>query len=289
MFFPAQNIRSTAGVRTEQLALKHSLARKRRTYRSRWAFKNPHALVSYHGVYGGHQSLLCLVGRVGERESAVWAGHGVSLLLIRSRLYPLGDRPMSFWPTSDELRAGVRWIKRHPYLSGGLAAVAVGSALWYWLSEEDEEQFPKLPRQADLQPATGPGSDAGIRTTNPAGSNRKNVSVTSTPSVPVKRSVGWVDANGGELETRLPVRVDRSDSTGSIGMTLDASVDTPCTVSAPLAAVSAADVEQCYAVNDQSSISTSSTHASSQDSIDSAVIKGSSAPSSPRVPVRYRP
>ena len=74
---------------------------------------------------------------------------------------------MSFWPTSDELRAGISWIKRHPYLSGSLAVVAVGGALIYWMSEEDEETLPKQPRQVDPQPASGPGKDAGMSSPPP--------------------------------------------------------------------------------------------------------------------------
>ena len=95
---------------------------------------------------------------------------------------------MSFFPTRDELRAGLAWLRRHPVMSTGVIVAAVGALVVYVLSESepDDEKKPQQGRPLSSPPPVNP-QDLPIADQFP----------------PQRRSVVWSDDVGGDLETVL--------------------------------------------------------------------------------------
>lgn len=63
---------------------------------------------------------------------------------------------MSFWPTAEEIRAGVTWVRRNPIISAGVVALAIGGAIAYLLSEESSDRAEKKQQPVDSSASSGP-------------------------------------------------------------------------------------------------------------------------------------
>lgn len=85
----------------------------------------------------------------------------------------------TFFPTTNEARAAVRWIKKHPFVAAVAAAAAVASVVSFYRRERDRSEKRKAGDEA--QDAECAGS---VATPNTAGFHR---------------SVSWCDDSGHPL------------------------------------------------------------------------------------------
>ncbi len=99
---------------------------------------------------------------------------------------------MSFFPTSAEMRAAIRWLKRHPFVGAGVAVAVVGAAAYYLLGGEDGDESPQL---SGLQPPPVVAIPAPTVAQSPPRSDK------TLGGLPSRRSVVWSDDNGGELSS----------------------------------------------------------------------------------------